>query len=120
VVAAVCLCLSISRRIPTLLHGPRCSFGERYGVPPSCALLGRFAIGARFRCYDSIAPSAKCQRVLVLVLCLVRLGTGAGTDRGFADWGILVDRSYNRATDEGGNSTRELGSMLPGKIEKYI
>ena len=24
-----------------------------------------------FRCYDNIAPKAKCQRVLVLALCLV-------------------------------------------------
>ena len=24
-----------------------------------------------FRCYDNIAPNAKCQRVLVLALCLV-------------------------------------------------
>jgi len=23
-----------------------------------------------FRCYDNIAPNAKCQRVLVLALCL--------------------------------------------------
>jgi len=27
-----------------------------------------------FRCYDNIAPNAKCQRVLVLVLCLVSVG----------------------------------------------
>ena len=25
-----------------------------------------------FRCYDNIAPNAKCQRVLVLALCLVQ------------------------------------------------
>jgi len=25
----------------------------------------------RFLCYDNIAPNAKCQRVLVLALCLV-------------------------------------------------
>ena len=25
----------------------------------------------RFHCYDSIAPNAKCQQVLVLALCLV-------------------------------------------------
>ena len=40
-------------------------------MPFSCALLGGFAIGARFRCYDDIAQNAKCQRVLVLDLCLV-------------------------------------------------
>jgi len=32
--------------MPTLLHGPRRNLGEWYGMPPSCALLGRFAIGA--------------------------------------------------------------------------
>ena len=26
-----------------------------------------------FRCYDDIAPNAKCQRVLVLAVCLVYL-----------------------------------------------
>jgi len=26
-----------------------------------------------FRCYDNTAPNAKCQRVLVLALCLVYL-----------------------------------------------
>jgi len=25
----------------------------------------------RFRCYDNIVPNAKCQRVLVLAVCLV-------------------------------------------------
>ena len=29
-----------------------------------------------FRCYDNIAPNAKCQRVLVLALCLVSLLLG--------------------------------------------
>ena len=49
--------LSVPRRIPTQLHGPECNFGERYGVPPSCALLGRFAIGARVCCYGNIHTS---------------------------------------------------------------
>ena len=26
-----------------------------------------------FRCYDNIAPNAKCQRVIVLALCLVMI-----------------------------------------------
>jgi len=39
----VCLsvCLSVRSHMPTLLHGPGC------GLPPSCALLGGFAIGVR-------------------------------------------------------------------------
>jgi len=40
------------------------------GVLSSWA-VGGFAIGARFCCYDNIAPNAKCQRMLVLALCLV-------------------------------------------------
>jgi len=40
------LCLSVPRRIPTLLHGPGCNLGNGR-VPSSCALFGGFAIGAR-------------------------------------------------------------------------
>ena len=42
---SVCL-LSVLCHIPILLHIPSCNFGEWYRVLPSCALLGRFAIGA--------------------------------------------------------------------------
>jgi len=47
-VTAVCVsvCLSVPRRIPTLLHGPGCNLEEWEGVPSSCALLGGLAIGA--------------------------------------------------------------------------
>ena len=37
---------SVPRRISALLHGARCNLGEWYLVHSSCALLGRFAIGA--------------------------------------------------------------------------
>jgi len=49
VVTRLCVpvCLSVRGRVPTLLHGPGCNLGEWKGMPPSCALLGRFAIGAR-------------------------------------------------------------------------
>ena len=45
----VCLfvCLSVPHRIPTLLHGLGCNFVKWYGVPPSCTLLDRFAIGVQ-------------------------------------------------------------------------
>ena len=33
--------------MPTLLHGPGRNLGEWSGMPPSCALLGGFTIGAR-------------------------------------------------------------------------
>ena len=63
------VCLSVPCRIPTLLHGPGCNFGN-----DGCAAFGGFAIGARvFRCDDNIAPIAKCQRVLVCALWLVKV-----------------------------------------------
>jgi len=49
--ASLCLCLavylSVPRRMPTLLHAPGCNLEEWQGVPPSCAIFGGFAIGAR-------------------------------------------------------------------------
>ena len=41
------VCLSVRGCTPTLLHGPGCNLGAWYRLPPSCALLGGFAIGAR-------------------------------------------------------------------------
>ena len=59
----LCVCLSVPRRIPTLLHGPGCNSGN-----------GRDALVVHYwadlqsvhgiHCYDNIAPNAKCQRVL--------------------------------------------------------
>ena len=42
-----------------------------YGVSPSCARLGRFAIATRVSLLWQHSANAKCQRVLVLTLCLV-------------------------------------------------
>ena len=67
----VCVCPSVSCRIPTLLHGPRCNLGNSSGH--YCALLGDLQLVHGFSCYDNIAPNAKCQQVLVLALCLVVL-----------------------------------------------
>jgi len=47
-------------------------------VPSGCALLGADLQSVRgFRCYDNIAPNAKRQRVLVLVLGLVVTPVGS-------------------------------------------
>ena len=43
--ARLCVCLSVPRRIPTLLHETGRNFGEWQVVQSSCALLGGFAIG---------------------------------------------------------------------------
>jgi len=49
VVTRVCVsvCVSVRGRMSTLLHRPGCNMGNVYGVPPSCELLGGFAVGAR-------------------------------------------------------------------------
>jgi len=44
---SVCMCVSVRGRTSILLHGPGCNLDEWQGLPPSCALLGGFAIGAR-------------------------------------------------------------------------
>ena len=52
---------------------PKCHRGMIV-VPSSCALFGGFAICVRISLlYDNIVPNAKCQRVLVLALCMVVL-----------------------------------------------
>ena len=43
----LCVCVSVRGRTPTLLHGPGCNLGWWYRLPPRCALLGGFTIGAR-------------------------------------------------------------------------
>jgi len=66
-----CVCLSVPRHIPTLLHGPGCNLGEWQGLPRSCAVLGGSAIGARVSLLWQNSANAKCQPVLLLALCLV-------------------------------------------------
>jgi len=67
----LCVCMSFPRRIPTLLHGPGCNLGN-----VRCPLVVQYWADLQavhgFHCYDNIAPNAKCQRVLVLGLCLVK------------------------------------------------
>jgi len=64
----------MSRRMPTLLPGLRCNLGNGIGVPSIHVHYWADLQSVHgFRCYDNMAPNAKCQRVLVLALCLVRL-----------------------------------------------
>jgi len=67
------VCLSVRRRILTLLHAPGCRLGQMVGTAPSCALLGGFAIGARVSLLWQHSANAICQRVLAFALCLVLL-----------------------------------------------
>ena len=63
------VCLSVHGRMPTLLHRPGCDLGEWQGVPPSCALLGGFAIGARV----ALLWQTQCEREMLASTCLYSL-----------------------------------------------
>jgi len=66
------LCMSVSRHISTLLHGSGCNLEEWWRY---CPLVVHYWADLqsvhRFRCYDNVALNTKCQRVLVLAVCLV-------------------------------------------------
>ena len=72
-VTNVCLsaCLPVPRRIPTLLHGPGFNFGNGRGCPLFVHYGADLQSVHEFRCCGNIVPNAKCQRVLVLALCMV-------------------------------------------------
>jgi len=73
VVTAICLsvCLSVPRCIPTLLHRPGCNLGNGRMCPLVVHYLVDLQSVHGFRYCDNIVLKAKCQRVLVLALCLV-------------------------------------------------
>jgi len=61
--ARLCLCVC----------GPGCNVGSGMGMPPSCALLGGFAIGLvhGLRCYGNITRTRNVSEyMLVLAVCL--------------------------------------------------
>ena len=68
---SLAVCLSVPRRIPTLLHGPGCNLGNGRGCPLVVHYWADLQSVHGFRCYGNIAPNAKYQRVLVLALRLV-------------------------------------------------
>jgi len=67
----VCVPLYVPCRISTLLHGPGCKFGNGRGCSLVVLCWADLQSVHAFRCYDNIAPNAKCPRVLVLALRLV-------------------------------------------------
>ena len=83
----VCLSvyLTVPRRIPALLHGPGCNLGNIRGCPSVVHCWAALQSVHWSRCYDNIAPNAKCQRVLVLPLCLVEIIGDVHTTRTCAD-----------------------------------
>jgi len=48
----LCICLSIPRRIPTLLHGPRCKLGNGRACPIVVHYWTDLQSVHGFRCYD--------------------------------------------------------------------
>ena len=65
-VTRVCVfgCPSPHSQFLTLLHGPGCNFGNGRGCPTVVHYWADLQSVRGFRCYDNIAPNAKCQRVL--------------------------------------------------------
>ena len=73
----LCVCLSVCVSLATFPHNctdPNVTYGNGRGCPPVVHYWAHLqSVHDRFRCYDNIAPNAKCQRVLVLALCLVTI-----------------------------------------------
>jgi len=57
--------------MPTLLMDPDVSWGNGRGCPLVVHYWADLQSVHGFRCHNNIAPNAKCQRVLVLGVCLV-------------------------------------------------
>jgi len=68
------VCVSVARRIPTLLQGPGCKLENGRGCPLVVHYWVDLQLVNGFHCYNR-APNAKCQRVPVLALCLVHFST---------------------------------------------
>ena len=62
------VCVSVPRRIPTPPHGPGCKLANGRGCPLVVQCWADLQSVHGFRCYDNIAPDAKCHRVRVLAL----------------------------------------------------
>jgi len=65
--------VSVHHHIPTLLHWPGCNLGNGRGCPLVAHHWADLQSVHGFHCYDNIIPNEKCQRLLVLALCLVCL-----------------------------------------------
>ena len=65
----LCVCLSVPRHFPTLLHQPDVAWGNGRGCPLVVHYWADLQSVNGFRCCDNTAPNAKCQRVLALALC---------------------------------------------------
>jgi len=70
----LCVCVSLSlTAFPCYCTDPDVTWGNCRGCPLVVHYWVDLQLVHGFRCYDNIAPNAKCQRVLVLALWLVEL-----------------------------------------------
>jgi len=68
--ARLSVCLSVAA---CLHYCTDVTWGMVRGAPLVVRYWADLQSVAEFCCYDNIAPNAKCQRVLVLALCLISL-----------------------------------------------
>ena len=73
VCVCLCVCLSVPATFPHYCTDPEVSWANFRGCPLVVHHWADLQSVHGFRCYDNIAPNAKCQRVLVLGLCVVTL-----------------------------------------------
>jgi len=73
------VCVTVPRHIPTLLHAPGCNLGGMVWGPVVMHNWADLQSVHGFRYYDNIVPNVKCQRVLVLPLCLADLSAAYDT-----------------------------------------
>jgi len=66
------VCLSLAA-FPHYCTDPDVTCGNGRGCPLVVHYWAELQLVHGFHCYDNIAPNAKCQRVLVLALWLVKL-----------------------------------------------
>jgi len=67
------VCLSLAT-FPHYCTDPNVTWGTVVGAPLVVQYWADLQSVHGFRCYDNIASNAKCQRVLVLALCLATMG----------------------------------------------
>jgi len=68
----VCLCVCVFlTTCPHYCTDPDVTWRNGRGCPVVVHYWADLQSMHGFRCYDNIGPNAKCQRVLVLILCLV-------------------------------------------------
>ena len=79
------VCVPVPCHIPTLLHGLGCNLRNGRVYPLVVHYWADLQSVHGFRCYDNIAPNAKCQRVPVLAVCLILLAV-------FLEVGVRLDQ----------------------------